>query len=383
MKKSVVRKQYRKKIPDNVKLKLWAASGGRCEFPGCNKQVWSDELTLKCDNFAHMAHIVAASSNGPRGDQDLSSQLDTDFSNLMLVCLTHSKLVDGENKNDFNIEYLQKYKKEHEERIEMQTSVSPDMKTTVVRFVTNIRERKMTIPTSQAYEAILPRFPSDSKGVSLDFTNLPGSGDESHWNNFAQNITTQVQQGFAPGNDHSNINHLSIFAIGPIPLLMHLGNRIGGSTSVDIYQKHRDVDDWKWKDEPDSGATDYLVSRSDVEILGTKVALILSLSGKIHVSEVDKVLPNTPRYEIAIPIPDRDYLQYRSQLEKFAKVYRQLLMEIREKHGSDCEIHLFPAVPVSVAVTCGKELLPKVDPKIHVYDFDNERGGFISTLTIN
>lgn len=357
-------------------------SGGRCEFPSCNRPVWRDELTLKSDNFAHMAHIVAASPDGPRGDEILSPELDGDFSNFMLVCLDHSKLVDGENKSDFSVEDLREYKRKHEERIEMQTSVSPEMTTTVLRFIGNVRERKMEIPTSQTYEAITPRFPADSKGIALDFTVLPGSGDEPYWKNSAEMITTRVQQEFAPGNDHRNIKHLSVFAVAPMPLLMHLGNRIGGTMSIDIYQKHRDTDNWKWKEEVGDD-TAYTVTADNIETPSTKVALILSLSGKIQPSEVENILPNTPRYEISIPTPDRDYLQYRSQLEKFAKVYRQLLTEVREKHGTDCEIHLFPAVPVSVAVTCGKELLPKVDPRIHIYDFDNEKGGFVSTLIIN
>ncbi|MCX6753994.1 MAG: hypothetical protein NTV03_02995 [Candidatus Nomurabacteria bacterium] len=59
-------------IPQDVKLKLWVLSGGRCEFPGCNEYVWRDGLTLQEDNFSHMAHIVSDSPGGPRGDDELS-----------------------------------------------------------------------------------------------------------------------------------------------------------------------------------------------------------------------------------------------------------------------------------------------------------------------
>ena len=170
----------RPKIPDDVKLKLWVFSGGRCEFPGCNKAVWRDGLTLRDDNFAHMAHIVAASPLGPRGDKVLSPKLATDFSNLMLVCLDHSKLIDGKHKSEYTLEFLRDYKARHEERIQRQTAIGPDMSTTVVRFIAKIRERKMEISTSQAYGAIFPRFPSDEKGILLDFTNKEGSGSKSH-----------------------------------------------------------------------------------------------------------------------------------------------------------------------------------------------------------
>ncbi len=198
-------KTRRPKIPDDVKLKLWVLSGGRCEFPGCNKPVWHDGLTLKDDNFAHMAHIVAASPDGPRGNKTLSPQLTTDCSNLLLVCLGHSKLIDGKHKSEYGVDFLREYKKRHEDRIRIQTSVSPDMSTTVLRFVANIRERKMGISTAQAYEAIFPRFPSDDKGIAIDLTNRNGGVGKSHWKSLAQDIATHVKQSLVPGNDYRHI----------------------------------------------------------------------------------------------------------------------------------------------------------------------------------
>ena len=372
----------RPKIPEDVKLKLWVFSGGRCEFPGCNKPVWRDGLTLKEDNFAHMAHLVAASPRGPRGDKALSLELAVDFSNLMLVCFDHHKLIDGKHKSEYSLEFLRDYKARHEERIQRQTAIGPDMATTVVRFIARVRERKMEISASQAYDAIFPRFPSDEKGILLDFTNKEGSGDFSHWTGFAADIATNVRHALAPGNDHRRIQHLSIFAAAPIPLLMYFGNQIGGSIPTEIYQKHRDADDWKWKQEPATDSFSYAVTRSGIDNSVPRVAIVLSLSGKIKGEEVRAVLSNAPLYEISIDNPNRDFLQYPSQLKKFSGVYRELLGEVRERHGSKCEIHLFPAVPVAVAIACGRELLPKADPKVHVYDLDGERG-FVPTLTIN
>jgi SMODS-associated and fused to various effectors sensor domain len=57
-----------------------------------------------------------------------------------------------------------------------------------------------------------------------------------------------------------------------------------------------------------------------------------------------------------------------AQLDGFADAMRDLLCRIREVHGADCEIHLFPAIPAAVAVKLGQLLLPKADPPIHIYD---------------
>jgi hypothetical protein len=257
------------------------------------------------------------------------------------------------------------------------------MSTTVVRFIARVRERKMEISPSQAYEAIMPRFPADENGIALDFTNRSDSGGKGRWKLFASDVSTRIQNALASGNDNRRLDHFSVFAVAPIPLLVHLGLCIGGATPVDVFQKHRDTDDWKWKGEPKRSTFKYRIKRSGITRPGRKVALVLSLSGRIDPAEIAKVLPDAPRYEITIGQPSRDYLRHRSQLQEFAKVYRTLLTEIRERHGAECEISLFPAVPVAVAVTCGKELLPKADPRLRVYDLDNAQGGFVSTLTIN
>ena len=66
--------------------KLWAKSGGRCEYDGCNKLLYKDDLTSDEINRAYVAHIVAASPDGPRGDVVLSAKLVDDLSNVMLMC---------------------------------------------------------------------------------------------------------------------------------------------------------------------------------------------------------------------------------------------------------------------------------------------------------
>jgi len=372
----------RPSIPDNIKLKLWVLSGGRCEFPGCNEYIWRDGLTLKEDNFAHMAHITAFSPDGPRGDIELSEEMAKDFDNLMLVCVKHSKLIDGRNHGDYLKEDLQGYKKAHEDRIRRQTDLQPNHKTTVLRFMANIGDRAVTVPVSDAYHAILPKFPADDRGILLNFTDRPGRGKENFWKSCADDIVTQVERGLASGNDREQPSHISIFALGPIPLLMKLGHAVGNTISADLYQRHRDTENWEWKPENDE-PFDYNV-REALEKDSKDIALVLSLSGKIHEDEVYKVFQNRPHlYEISIESPTPSFLSQKSRLEKFREKYRSLLSMIRDKHGGDVKIHLFPAIPAPVAVLCGRELLPKSDPTLVVYDHEKDKDGFIPILTIN
>jgi hypothetical protein len=378
-------KRKRPRIPASIMLKLWVLSGGRCEFPSCNKIVWRDGLTLKNGNFAHMAHIVAASPDGPRGDLMTSVELGKDYDNLMLLCLDHSTLIDGEHVVEYPIEYLRKHKADHEERIQRQTAIAPDHRSTLVRFMANVRERRADIAVIDAHQAMyaVDRFPADDKGVLLDFTDIAGSGDPSSWSAIADQVKAQVERDFATGNDRKRHEHRSVFAIGPIPLLAYFGNQIGNIIPTDLYQKHRDTDDWKWKEEPENDSFAYNLQKEKESDQATDVALVLSLSGKIHANEFRTILPDAPSYEITFEEPNPGFLLYQSRLEKFKVLYRQVLTDIRDRYGSDCKIHLFPAIPAPIAVLCGKEMLPKIDPHVLVYDSDREKGGFVPTLTIN
>jgi hypothetical protein len=62
--------------------------------------------------------------------------------------------------------------------------------------------------------------------------------------------------------------------------------------------------------------------------------------------------------------------------------YQELLGTIGQDHGRLDEIDFFPAVPAPVAVLCGRELLPKVHPRLRVFDFNKQTSGFAFQLTV-
>ena len=53
---------------DSTVRMLCGKAAGMCEFEGCNKRLFYDGVTLSKFNNAYVAHIVASSANGPRGD---------------------------------------------------------------------------------------------------------------------------------------------------------------------------------------------------------------------------------------------------------------------------------------------------------------------------
>ena len=77
-----------------------------------------------------------------------------------------------------------------------------------------------------------------------------------------------------------------------------------------------------------------------------------------------------------VQVPHNDFMKSRDQLSLFRQAFRRLLDTIKAENGQDVLLHVFPAVPVSVAVEVGRVWMPKADLPMRVYDQNRQNGGF-------
>src|SRR5713101_6271878 len=204
----------RTKIPPKIVLQLWVRAGGRCEFPGCNEVLWRDGLTFAEINNAYVAHIIADSPDGPRGDPQLSPKLVKDFSNLMLLCPTHHKLID-DHPDTYLVTLLQEYKRMHEERIEHLTGLDESLKTYLLFFKDNIGERRPAIIYTQAHKAVLPRYPAEAEHGTIEINLAHGAfrdHDSAYFDAKQVEISQLVELRLRQRSDIDGVGHLSIFA---------------------------------------------------------------------------------------------------------------------------------------------------------------------------
>lgn len=375
----------RKSIPETTKLRLWVAAGGRCEFKGCNEYVWHNGLTLSDGNFAEVAHIIGSSKDGPRGTEQ-SEELQTDFSNLMLLCQRCHKEID-DHWEKYPAELLRNWKQEHEDRIEIQTSHPEDIhKSTILLCSVNIGERTVPINIEAVRNAMFPIYPSDRKGIKIEESDFDRFGDAKYWQTFAENkIKRKIKLYLEEGIDEVRIKHLSIFGVAPMPLLVYLGKCVGDTIPADIYQSHRNIENtsktWSWQDEFET-EFDLIVNEANVGE-NDKVVLKLALSDNIEKDKYENLLVENPCiYEITIPEPSPHCLKNKKQLENFSYEYRKLLNFIQKRHGRNCKISILTAVPVAVAIECGRVIIPTKDPEIVVCEYYADKGGFEEVLRI-
>jgi hypothetical protein len=367
-----------------MKVLLAVRSGGRCEFAGCNKYLFEHALTLKGGNFSEHAHIVAFSEAGPRGREGIRPSDIHSPDNLMLLCAECHKLID-DNPADYPRTVLEKYKRDHEERIKHVTGLGPDMRTSVVQLKATIGGSAVDIPAAHIYEAVAPRYPTDRKGHVIDLTSYGQENRDEYYRLATSKIEQDVARLYAPGMDVEATRHISLFALAPIPLLVYLGFCLSNKVAVEFYQRHRTgTEPWKWK--TTGKPAKYVLHQRRSGGDPTKVALILPLSGSI---DDQLLLPTIDGgffvYEIVFKgqAPNPEFLRQRRDLKEFRVLYRRFLSKLMRDHPAVRELHVLPAVPAPIAVACGHDLLPKVHPSLVIYDYDKACGGFIERLRIN
>lgn len=370
-------------IPESVKIRLWGKAGGRCEYYGCNTPLWLDSIT-KCEfNAAYVAHIIADSPDGPRGDPVGSKELAADLSNLMLLCDAHHRLIDREDVAGHSVERLLAMKAAHEHRIEIVTGISADRQSHVLLYGANVGVFGSPVSYPAASQAMLPDwYPAETMPISIGMVNssLPDRTTE-YWTVESSHLRNMVQRQVWPRLVQREIKHLSVFAVAPQPLLILLGSLLSDLNPAEVYQLHREPQqNWRWQEE--TGGFDYSI-QEPAELKGPP-ALVLSLSATIVDERITAVLgENVTIWRVTIDEPHNDFLKSRQQVRQFRQKMRPLMDRMKMRHGEAALLYVFPAMPVALAVEMGRIIMPKADLPLRVYDENRAVRGFVHALDIN
>ena len=99
----------------DIKL-LWGRAAGMCSRPGCGIDLTSLPEGRGAYTVGEMAHVIARSASGPRGD---GKGGEDSYSNLILLCPTDHRHVDKAPEGEFSAELLHEWKEAHEERVRL------------------------------------------------------------------------------------------------------------------------------------------------------------------------------------------------------------------------------------------------------------------------
>lgn len=362
---------------------LWGRAAGRCQFRGCNKPLWKHPETQEAVNIAEAAHIYSFSEDGPRGNEGIDVEDLNTSQNLLLACHDCHKTIDTEQAAGmrYPVELLQGWKAEHEQRVERVTGIDPGHKSHVVLYGRAINGAHSPIRYDKAASAMFPlRHPAENFAIELSSSASDSTErDAEFWQAELKDLERKFGRKVQERLEDGEIEHMSVFALSPMPLLIRLGTLLTEIRDVDVYQLHRDSKGWAW---PSKGETIEIKVEKPCDSNGP-AALVLALSATVDDARIQTVLGETASiWRVTISQPNHVCIRSRGDLAVFCNLVRPLLDEIKAKHGHGATLSIFPAAPVSTMVELGRVRQPKADMDWVIFDENRATGGFSQAIKL-
>lgn len=240
-------------------------------------------------------------------------------------------------------------------------------KTLVVMYAAQIANDMPLLNYEMACNAIEEGYePSDGSPMRIPIEiEYSDSKASTFWKEEDERLIKTVKNKLMPYLQTSKVQHISLFALAPMPLLVRLGTLLNEKFSVEAYQKHRNPDNWNRLSE----VTDNYIIHQPNDISKQPV-LVFSLSDNI-INRIKALYDgNASIWEVTVPNPNMDMMRTLEQQVRFRELVRNLLNEIT--HASDFkEINIHMAVPVTCAIELGRVWMPKAHYSLRLFDYSN------------
>jgi len=363
---------------------VWARSAGRCQLDGCNEDLTRHLVAgSRNANKAYVAHIIGSSAEGPRGDSERSQELAKNPDNVMLLCDGCHREIDREHPDEYPEGHLREMKRRHEAWISRAVGMKPDSQSHILRFTNRIEANETAIPLDDCVVAMsgIGKTPADVHAIDLkvglsghnDTDDLYWAAEPSDLQNF---FNKRIEGYFNTGK----IRHLSVFGFGPMPLLMKLGQLLPDLHDIDVFTRHREpTPSWTWKSGPSSFRPFFV---EGIPKAG-RVAIKINITDKISDDRVHAAVrkEDLSIWEITCDEPGYDVLSTRKDLGEFRKVVRSTFNRIKQVHGENVEVLVFPAAPAACCVEFGRVWQPKAHLPMAIFDQVKDHG-FVRRLMI-
>jgi hypothetical protein len=370
------KKRITRDLTGKQKAALWVMAGGRCEYNGCNKRLDRNILTQHRVMLAEHAHIIGYKKGGPRGGC-LSEQLAHDISNIMLVCAVCHKTIDDLD-DDYSVETLREMKRKHEEFIDGLYDIQDFKKTLPVIITHPIKNHLPKFTDDDVNNAILSNsryefFPAPKK-LTRTYEDKTHRDSNNYWESIIQNLSQAINIELAYFEKECGTAHVSVFAFGPMPFLMQLGVLLGNKKQTAIFQWDRINETWVCKKKRLADKQYFQFdSLIGAQIRDKEVSINISLSALIDDNKIRSVIPeNQPIFKFFVDTPNVNLVEDMDDIRAFRVAISDFMTKLR--NAGVRKINIFPAMPLSLAVEFGRQILPKADPQIMLWDYqDSEK----------
>lgn len=385
-KNGVDRAGKRVRVTELDARRVWVAAGGRCTF--CKEFLAEDSTTGQTVFTGQLAHIVGATNDAksPRGRNLMSMKDRAEPANLMLLCSGEHTVIDThEHWATYSEAELRAFKSQHEQDVRALTGLLRRPKSTVIRVSGDVRGHKVDFSRQAVIRTLLAeqRFPDfslhdDGENCEVDLRQYDGEADSdaTYWGSSVLTLKDRLR----PLKHHlktRHIDHISVFALARIPLLVQLGALLDDVTNVTVHNRRRGAGDWGWG-WYSTGRTDELTfSVNKVPGEGDPVVTV-SISGPVDIEALPSELVGRPRYDIRADgkNPNPTLLRSADDLDALIDAWREVLSTIEAEHRNQ-PISLIIAACAAAAVEIGRAHMTGAHAPLRVYDRINDAYAYV------
>lgn len=363
-------------VSDLDARRVWVAAGGRCTF--CKEFLAEDEITGQSVYTGQLAHIVGATAErgSPRGKSSKTPRQRAQPENLMLLCAGEHKVIDTrEHWALYDEEQLLAFKTQHERDVRELTGLLRKPKSTVIRVSGDIRDQAVDFSKQAVIRALLEdqRFPDfslhdDSQNCEVDLRAHDGEADSHpiYW----QSTVLTLKRRLSPLKNHlktKEIDHISVFALARIPILVQLGALLDDVTNVTVHNRRRGSGQgWGWYAKGPTEDLRFAVT----EVPGDGDPVVtFSVSGPVDFDALPEELQGKPRYDIRVEGVKLSPAVLRSpeDLAALIETWREVLATLETNHRNR-PISLVLAVCAAAAVEIGRAHMRGAHAPLRVFD---------------
>jgi SMODS-associated and fused to various effectors sensor domain len=374
-------------VTQAIKDELTYLAGWRCQFAGCGLDLRHHPATGRRGRFSYFAHIVAASKDGPRGDEDLSPKLASDPENFLLLCDGCHRLIDKRDPGFYTVEMLRKMRAESVAAVQalLGTLRYPDA--LPVAVIGNIAGQQGQLRYEDAMAAMwAARLRSPTTQIE-HFLRLGGSlhtvHEPGYWSSLFLNLRHEIPrlQGILNGTVTGGglRPRLAVFPLHGTSVLVLTGRLLGDNDATQVFQPRRDnvsnQTRWQWPaaNEVSTPAPQFQLSQLHPwEPTSTEATLLVYLTANIDPNRLPQSVHGAngwrlPTLKLSIDSPNADCIERPEDLRALGRSIDDAIRRLQDEWHVE-RVHLIVCAPTSVCVTLGQKLQARHHAKYMCYE---------------
>lgn len=395
-------------VSSKTRLKVAYEAAWRCQYDGCGEDLRGHlDPSARGANYSYFAHIIASSSDGPRGDVNLSPRLSDEPTNIMLMCDKCHRLIDRVAPERYSTEFLREMREKNvvEVRRLLETLRYPTAQMLVIGG--NIEGQTFAFDQREAEEAMwlrgLRMATPQAQWFARNGAHLGASNSTAYWLSLFDLLRHDIPvlKGLLTGTSHGGAPRapLAVFPLHSTSVMVLSGRLIGESSTVHAFQFHRDQvagnrgAQWAWPDSEEPPPEKFKLRILRKPQAGDAEALLrISITSAPPATDLPEHLARDGEYllptiEVGVDVPNYRSIQHPDDQALLGKAIGEALDMLQDQWRVRT-VHVITIAPTTACFRLGQKMQARHQADFILYERlpaapSGAKGPFAPTIRIS